>query len=217
MPYGLVVFLNFLPTLESNYSHVQVSFPVTIAAAQVAYYLSAALGINSLLLRPFALNLSSYNIVQSTYIGLGVFSFLTHLPLLFGIVFTWNPLEAAWDQLVPRMRMYVYETKEEFRRVGMRNEIKRFLQWDHIMIALATWLAGTWSWAFATPALAARVVSISLAGSFVMGPGVVVAAVFMVKEAGLQHARTAVVGAAAGRSLEQLHFIVETVQRALIG
>lgn len=193
-----------------KYIALWVLFPVTIAAAQVTYYMGAALGLGYILPSPLATQLSSYAITQLTYIGLGAFSIFTHLPLVFGIIFTSNPAKSAWNQLVPRMSIWAYETKEEFKRVGMQNEIQRFLQWDLIMIALATWLAGTWSWAFSSAALAVRVALISLAGCLVLGPGAVVGAVFITKEAMQQR------GAAQSAPV-LLNLAVNAIQRVLLG
>ena len=192
-----------------------VGFPATIALAQVAYYISATFG--------FALpsplqKLSSYEFIQLTYVVLGAFSTLTHIPLLCGIIFTPNPFTAASDQLIPHMRRYLYETKEEFWRDGLRNEVKRFQQWDHIMIALATWLAGSWTWAFTSVALASRVLIVSLFGSFLLGPGAVVAATFIVREAVHQQSRDILAGEAV-RSLPvtMIDRIIRAVRGVLVG
>jgi hypothetical protein len=194
-----------------------VGFPATIALAQIAYYVSAAIGLAPMLLPSPWRKLSGYEFIQLTYVALGVFSTITHIPLLFGIVFTRNPLVAASSQLVPYMRIYSYETKEEFWRDGLRNEVKRFLQWDHIMIALTTWLAGSWSWAFTSAALASRVLIISLLGSFLLGPGAVVAATFIVREALYQQSRETLVGEAVHSLPTAVDKIVGAVRGVLAG
>lgn len=195
-----------------------VCFPITIALAQVAYYISATLGLAPILLPPSLGKLSSYEIIQLTYIALGVFSTITHVPLLCGIVFTRNPLAAASNQLIPHMGVYSYAAKEEFWHHGLRNEVKRFLQWDHIMIALTTWLAGSWSWAFSSVALASRILIVSLLGSILLGPGTVVAATFIVREALYQQSREMLAGGSA-RALPTttVDMVVGAVQGVLAG
>lgn len=213
------LFPSMLMFLSPTPKHIAlwVGFPVTIAAAQTIYYVGTALGVGYPIPLPYKLELSAYEITQLTYVALGAFSIITHLPLVFGIIFTPNPLQAAWAQLVPRMHLWNYESKEEFRRVGMLNEIQRFQQWDLILIALTTGLVGTWSWAFTSVALAARVVMISLVGCAILGPGAVVAAVFIVKEASEQNARIAFSAANAKQVPAMLGVIVETAQRAFYG
>jgi len=194
-----------------------VGYPVTIALAQVVYYASTIFGIAVIFLPSPLRQLSSYETIQLTYIILGVFSAITHMPLLFGIIFTSNPLAAAWSELVPHMGIYSYKTREEFWRDGLQNEVKRFLQWDHIMISLATWLAGSWSWAFTNSVLASRVLIVSLVGSMLFGPGAMVAATFIVKEALCQHSREKLAVEAAHFLPTAVQTIVGAVRRVLTG
>lgn len=194
-----------------------VGFPATIALAQIAYYVSATIGLAPMLLPSSWRKLSGYELIQLTYIALGVFSTITHIPLLCGIVFTQNPLKEASSQLVPHMRVYSYESKEEFWRDGLRNEVRRFLQWDHIMIALTTWLAGSWSWAFTSTVLASRFVVISLLGSLLLGPGAVVAATFIVRESLYQQSRETLMGEAVRSLPTTVDVIVDAVRGVLAG
>ncbi|KAF8323239.1 hypothetical protein DL93DRAFT_2070842 [Clavulina sp. PMI_390] len=185
-------------------------FPLTIAAAQICYYVGAKFPVPS-----FAPALSSYQTIQLTYIALGLFSICTHIPLLWTIFSSRNPLESARLQLVPYFSVRKYESKAELQRVGLQNEIRRFLQWDHILIAITTWIVGTWPWAYATPLVAARVTALSLAGSFLVGPGAVVACVFVVKESMLQYSRVGIKSSSGDKELIDL--VVRSIETVVLG
>lgn len=202
--------MTFSPT--PRHIALWVGFACTIALAQTAFYVSAALG-STLGLKPLALvpgswNMSSYDTIQGTYIVLFLFSSLTHLPLLFGILFPSSAypssspvptrLEAFRSQLIPHFTLFTYPSKSAFRAHALRDEVRRNIIWDNVLIALGTWLAGVWSWVDVhDTALVVRLVCVSLVGSFLVGPGAVVAAVFMVRELLAQHSR---VGSANGVS-----------------
>ena len=188
-----------------------VGFPFSIALAQILFYgyngIGARLGFGALL--PYLQDLTSYQLVQSAYTLFAIFSFATHLPLIIGILLPniagiqlpssptaisstaktpANILSTARHFLIPHLSVFQYSSRDELFERGIADEVLRFLQWDLIFIALGTWLAGSWTWAFpsslSTQDILAtlRVVVVSLAGCFFFGPGVVVAGVWMVKE-----------------------------------
>lgn len=215
---------SMLMTFSRTPRHIAlwVGFACTVALAQTAFYVSAALGstvgLKPLDLVPIVKDMSSYDTIQATYIVLFIFSTLTHLPLLFGILLPSSAypssspiptrLEAFRSQLIPHLTLFTYPTKAAFRAHALRDEVRRNIIWDNALIALGTWLAGVWGWLDVhDTALVARVVCVSLVGSFLVGPGAVVAAVFMVREVLAQHARV-------GGPIDGLSFIGPAVDAA---
>lgn len=110
---------------------------------------------------------------------------------------TTTVLSVAKYFLIPHLSVFHYASREELFARGIQDEVLRFLQWDIIFIALGTWLAGVWSWALPSLSLISsiststlakdvvlmmRVMGASIVGAVLLGPGVVVAGVWMVKE-----------------------------------
>ena len=120
-------------------------------------------------------NARVYLLTQSAFFTLSAVATLHHIPFLFSIVASPNPLATLKHFLIPSLQPPSHNP-------DLHANALRFLQWDGIFIMLSTWLAGAWSWAFGDVKSFIAAVIGSVLGGAILGPGVAVAGVWMWKE-----------------------------------
>jgi len=122
----------------------------------------------------------TYLFIQASYIAVSIVASFAHMPLLFDILNSPDPLAFMRDSFIPYTGVYTYASTNELLRIGVANEIKRFLQWDAISFGTSSFITAALAFSDMRALIPAFLVSL-LGYVFIGGPALV-AVPFMYKE-----------------------------------